>query len=47
MHMLEIIDDLHLPIPTYYFLRFILDIPEGARKKAQKSPARAFRAFNV
>ena len=46
MHILEIIDDF-VPAHDPYFLRFILDIPKGARKKAQKSPARAFRAFNV
>jgi hypothetical protein len=44
--------DLHtgvfnIPAHDPYFLRFILDIPKGARKKAQKSPARAFRALNV
>ena len=36
-----------VPAHDPYFLRFILDIPKGARKKAQKSPARAFRTFNV
>ena len=37
----------YLPAHDPYFLRFILDIPRGARKKAQKSPARAFRTLNV
>ena len=46
MHMLEVIDDF-VPAHDPYFLRFILDIPKVVRKKAQKSPARAFRAFNV
>ncbi|MCG8625006.1 MAG: hypothetical protein MJE68_23775 [Proteobacteria bacterium] len=41
--------DFNLPAHDPYFLNlmFILDIPKGARKKAQKSPARAFRALNV
>ena len=37
----------HVPAHDPYFLRFILDIPKGARKKAQKSPAKAFRSLNV
>ena len=36
-----------IPAHDPYFLRFILDIPKEARKKAQKSPARVFRALNV
>ena len=36
-----------VPAHDPYFLRFILDIPKGVRKKAQKSPARAFRTLNV
>ena len=39
--------DFNLPAHDPFFLRFILDIPKGARKKAQKSPVRAFRALNV
>ena len=39
--------DVHVPAHDPYFSRFILDIPKGARKKAQKSPARAFRTFNI
>ena len=46
MHILEIIDDF-VPAHDPCFLRFILDMPKGARKKAQKSLARAFRTFNV
>ena len=41
------IQEIYIPAHDPYFLRFILDIPRGARKKAQKSPARAFRALNV
>ena len=37
----------YVPAHDPYFLRFILDIPQGARKKAQKSPARAFITLNA
>ena len=34
-----------IPAQDPYFLRFVLEMPQGARKKAQKSPAMAFTTF--